>query len=229
MQSLRLGVIAAGFCAALATHEASAFVIDTFEHTQAVSAVASVGSSTESPVSGAVFAERTLSATRVSGTGSVQVGINAAASGTLDYATSFDTLGFATISYTAAGGGDITPGADLTASNSLTHFGISIINGDFPVGLTLTVRDTDSNSFSMLQNSPVMALNDFVSFEFAEFRSAGVDLRSVEFLSLRIESPNPNTNFVASEFLTFHATAPTPGTVTLLALGLIGMGTLRKY
>lgn len=199
---LLFGYLVSGFIL-LGHLPAFAFTVDDFTDVQSASVSNNPPGSptTLTPVPGAFSAQRTFSVLGDSGPNDVALSVNLG-SGTLDFSADASTTGRALVEYAGVGGVDISPPVDMTEGGTQDAFRLLVLSGDFPADVTITVRDSNNVSHSVTSTTPLLPVNVVLEFEFSEFSGAGVDLSSVQFLSLQIVANSPNTDFVAEDLTT---------------------------
>ena len=214
-------IVAALMALAFTIGSAQALVIDTFETPQAQTA------NTGNPFDDSLIAgpgilggDRELLAEWQSGDQDVQVEADAGGNSLLTFSTGASTLGIGRSIWRPIQ----TGGADLTDAGAQTGIAVGVIFDDLPVNLEFLIQGVGGSSIATLNlGGGIFApTSEFLSF--ASFTGT-VDFTQVNYITLRIIPLFPATD-LQIDFI--ESSTPEPATLSLLALGSIGLLRRRK-
>ena len=213
----------------LSVGSAQALTIDTFSTNQVVYDGIGGGatSSTVSDALNILGTERTISVEQLGpGATPSSVSINVGTSGLLTLDNT-DTFSVSKIVYNGIGGSGLG-GVDVTEGGTLDTFSLFVVLGDFPTDIALTVSD-GTNTASLMQTSPFLAINVPLLFEYSSFAGDPVDFTMIEYISIDLITTHPMADLQLA-IIDFVGTTsvPEPGVLAVLGFGLIGLGLVRR-
>jgi len=213
----------------LSVGSAQALTIDTFSTNQVVYDGIGGGatSSTVSDALNILGTERTISVEQLGpGATPSSVSINVGTSGLLTLGNT-DAFSVSKIVYNGIGGSGLG-GVDVTEGGTLDTFSLFVVLGDFPTDIALTVSD-GTNTASLMQTSPFLAINVPLLFEYSSFAGDPVDFTMIEYISIDLITTHPMADLQLA-IIDFVGTTsvPEPGVLAVLGFGLIGLGLVRR-
>jgi hypothetical protein len=213
----------------LSVGSAQALTIDTFSTNQVVYDGIG-GRATSSTVSDALNilgTERTISVEQLGPDATPSsVSINVGTSGLLTLGNT-DAFSVSKIVYNGIGGSGLG-GVDVTEGGTLDTFSLFVVLGDFPTDIALTVSD-GTNTASLMQTTPFLAINVPLLFEYSSFAGDPVDFTMIEYISIDLITTHPMADLQLA-IIDFVGTTsvPEPGVLAVLGFGLIGLGLVRR-
>jgi len=213
----------------LSVGSAQALTIDTFSTNQVVYDGIGGGatSSTVSDALNILGTERTISVEQLGpGATPSSVSINVGTSGLLTLGNT-DAFSVSKIVYNGIGGSGLG-GVDVTEGGTLDTFSLFVVLGDFPTDIALTVSD-GTNTASLMQTTPFLAINVPLLFEYSSFAGDPVDFTMIEYISIDLITTHPMADLQLA-IIDFVGTTsvPEPGVLAVLGFGLIGLGLVRR-
>lgn len=188
------------------------------------------GGATSSTVSDALNilgTERTISVEQLGpGATPSSVSINVGTSGLLTLGNT-DAFSVSKIVYNGIGGSGLG-GVDVTEGGTLDTFSLFVVLGDFPTDIALTVSD-GTNTASLMQTTPFLAINVPLLFEYSSFAGDPVDFTMIEYIIIDLITTHPMADLQLA-IIDFVGTTsvPEPGVLAVLGFGLIGLGLVRR-
>jgi len=171
--------------------------------------------------------ERTISVEQLGpGATPSSVSINVGTSGLLTLGNT-DAFSVSKIVYNGIGGSGLG-GVDVTEGGTLDTFSLFVVLGDFPTDIALTVSD-GTNTASLMQTTPFLAINVPLLFEYSSFAGDPVDFTMIEYISIDLITTHPMADLQLA-IIDFVGTTsvPEPGVLAVLGFGLIGLGLVRR-
>jgi len=213
----------------LSVGSAQALTIDTFSTNQVVYDGIGGGatSSTVSDALNILGTERTISVEQLGpGATPSSVSINVGTSGLLTLGNT-DAFSVSKIVYNGIGGSGLG-GVDVTEGGTLDTFSLFVVLGDFPTDIALTVSD-GTNTASLMQTTPFLAINVPLLFEYSSFAGDPVDFTMIEYIIIDLITTHPMADLQLA-IIDFVGTTsvPEPGVLAVLGFGLIGLGLVRR-
>ena len=213
----------------LSVGSAQALTIDTFSTNQVVYDGIGGGatSSTVSDALNILGTERTISVEQLGPDATPSsVSINVGTSGLLTLGNT-DAFSVSKIVYNGIGGSGLG-GVDVTEGGTLDTFSLFVVLGDFPTDIALTVSD-GTNTASLMQTTPFLAINVPLLFEYSSFAGDPVDFTMIEYISIDLITTHPMADLQLA-IIDFVGTTsvPEPGVLAVLGFGLIGLGLVRR-
>ena len=213
----------------LSVGSAQALTIDTFSTNQVVyDGIGGGGTfSTVSDALNILGTERTISVEQLGpGATPSSVSINVGTSGLLTLGNT-DAFSVSKIVYNGIGGSGLG-GVDVTEGGTLDTFSLFVVLGDFPTDIALTVSD-GTNTASLMQTTPFLAINVPLLFEYSSFAGDPVDFTMIEYISIDLITTHPMADLQLA-IIDFVGTTsvPEPGVLAVLGFGLIGLGLVRR-
>lgn len=222
----KLCVAALMLAVSTVTLPASAFIIDSFDDTQSLSADSGTVVDFGDVAGGMLGGDRNMLAVYTSGPNSVDAEVNAGGSSLLNISLGADTLGSVQVFYDGIGGVGLG-GIDLTAGGTLNAIAMQIPFDDLPVDIQIGVNSPAGNSV-LTQTLPGGIFSStslpFLFDDFTVATGTGADFASVDLISIVINPLFPATD-LQIDFIetTFVSTVPEPATYALAAMGLCGL------
>jgi len=217
---------------AVVTNPASAFIIDSFDDNQLVSADSGTPLDTNSVGGSMVGGTRRMEALWQSGANSIDAEVNAGSSSLLNVSLGADTIGEIDVVYDGGGGG-FGP-IDFTAGSTLNSIAMTIPFDDLPVDIEIIAISLTGES-SLQQNpgggifAPVAL--PFLFNDFSVLSGTGADFTAITGLRIIIDPLFPATDlqidFIETTF-TPPSGVPEPATYVMGAMALAGLGLMIR-